>query len=389
MSIKKTTIRPLIYAPVPPPYSGPEISTEMLLKLLSLENIELSHVKSNIRTSNVQRGKFDLAGILTFIKVYFKIISKLIIFRPSVFYMLITSNRVGFLRDTLIILLLKVFNIKIIVHYRGGFFDVFYKNQKKYFQLLIRIVLNSVDKIIVQADKLADMFKDIVKNKNICTLYNCIDFPESNFIEHQTSLRCNLLFIGHLSFAKGFYDLAKVYKEIDNDNIYLSYAGEKWYKGSNTKLIGNYLSGEHLNYYLRNQKQIADFLDSFVTSPCNCKMNYLGLISGNAKSTVFQNSDIFILPSYTEGFSMSVLEAMWYGLPVIATAVGALPEIIRNGVNGYLISPGDQDELKRRILQLASSPLERKQIGETNHKYVRETFSPQQIVNQFVSILHA
>lgn len=73
--------------------------------------------------------------------------------------------------------------------------------------------------------------------------------------------------------------------------------------------------------------------------------------------------DIFVLNSTYEGLPHVVLEAMSLGLPVVATAVGGTPEVVRHGENGLAIQPGDADSLYEALRELASSP-------ENRHKFV-------------------
>ena len=74
------------------------------------------------------------------------------------------------------------------------------------------------------------------------------------------------------------------------------------------------------------------------------------MLSGKDKHDAFCSADIFVLPSFTEGFSVAVLEAVAHGLPVITTRVGALPEVIAEKENGMFVSAGNQEELERAIL---------------------------------------
>jgi glycosyltransferase involved in cell wall biosynthesis len=66
--------------------------------------------------------------------------------------------------------------------------------------------------------------------------------------------------------------------------------------------------------------------------------------------------DLFVLPTRADCFSLATLEAMAVGLPVVTSRVGGIPDIVRDGTTGYLIEPGDYDDLKDRLEFLISSP---------------------------------
>ncbi|MDP8235179.1 MAG: glycosyltransferase [Candidatus Erginobacter occultus] len=85
--------------------------------------------------------------------------------------------------------------------------------------------------------------------------------------------------------------------------------------------------------------------------------------------------DIYVLPSLAEGFSNSLIEAMVRGRPVIASAVGANPEVIVAGESGFLVPPGDRQRLAARIEELARNPRMRQRLGRAGEKRVREDFT--------------
>lgn len=73
-------------------------------------------------------------------------------------------------------------------------------------------------------------------------------------------------------------------------------------------------------------------------------------MTGREKVDLFQSAMIYILPSYGENLPFSLLEAMALGLPVVTTPVGAIPEIVKDGQNGFLVEPGDVRALASSVI---------------------------------------
>lgn len=90
---------------------------------------------------------------------------------------------------------------------------------------------------------------------------------------------------------------------------------------------------------------------------------------------LYRSGEILVLPSFSESFPMSILEAMASGLPVVASDVGDVPELVIDGQTGFKITPGDSAALAEKInLLLASSQL-RERIGRTGRDFVEKNFS--------------
>lgn len=85
--------------------------------------------------------------------------------------------------------------------------------------------------------------------------------------------------------------------------------------------------------------------------------------------------DIFVLPSHSEGVSLALLEAMAAGLPVVASAVGGLPEVVQDGDNGLLIPPRDAGALAGALERLLTDPALARRLGANARAHVREHYS--------------
>jgi len=97
--------------------------------------------------------------------------------------------------------------------------------------------------------------------------------------------------------------------------------------------------------------------------------------------------DIFVSPSLKEGFPWSILEAMAAKLPVIATQVGGVPEIIKNGHNGFIVKPGDGKAIAEKIKELIANDHLRQELSIKSHQTVLFDFTLDKMVSRIESLL--
>lgn len=95
---------------------------------------------------------------------------------------------------------------------------------------------------------------------------------------------------------------------------------------------------------------------------------------------------VFVLPSWTEGLPITILEALLAGKAVVATKVGGIPEVIEDEVNGLLVEPRDPDTLADRILRLLNDDELRKTLGNAGKCLVKDRFSVEHMVAEYCSI---
>jgi len=90
--------------------------------------------------------------------------------------------------------------------------------------------------------------------------------------------------------------------------------------------------------------------------------------------------DVAVLASLREGFPNAILEAMGASVPVVATAVGGVPELIQDGITGYLVQPGDTEALAQRLRFVLEDKTERTNIAERGRRFVMNSFGAQKMV---------
>jgi glycosyltransferase involved in cell wall biosynthesis len=313
--------------------------------------------------------------IWAYVRYLFSLVYLLFVFKPNyILYLPTSATLKGWIRDGSTLFIASWFKTKFIIQFRGGHFGYFYKSLKPSYQKTIKYLLQKTSLVLVQADVLKSQFIGIVPPEKIKTFYNSITsefYSHFKEIKHDVpNKKLNILFIGHLSQAKGYCDLLKTAPYLSNKyNIKYHFIGTKLKVERN--VLFNQATGEQIVHEDSNEC----YKHYISTENLDDSVEFFGdSIYGAEKLNKFKQADIFVLPSYSEGFSMSILEAMAAGLPIIATKVGAAPEIIENGINGYIINPGDILALQNSLEQLIMDATKRKNMGQLNREKCKSQF---------------
>ena len=111
-----------------------------------------------------------------------------------------------------------------------------------------------------------------------------------------------------------------------------------------------------------------------------------GYVSGARLDAVYRGADIFTLPSYFEGFPLTVMEAMGYGLPIVTTRIRGCADNLTEGVNALFVPPRDPETLADTLQRLLDDESLRYAMGEANREKVRD-FAPDKVLPRYVDIL--
>jgi glycosyltransferase involved in cell wall biosynthesis len=132
-----------------------------------------------------------------------------------------------------------------------------------------------------------------------------------------------------------------------------------------------------------------DILQRIRTEKKNGHLLLTGHLDLDQLQRLYASVDLFVLPSYTEGLPLSVLEAMAAGLPVVATPVGGIPDAVQDGFNGYLVPVGDGVMLAGRISHLAKKPFLRKKMGKRSLERFEKKFEISVVAVRYDKIYQA
>ena len=373
----------LLASPLPPPYSGYEKITQYILKSKISKEFEIIHLDTSNKRSNVERGKFDFINILMNLRSIINIFKMLIIYQPEIANIPIARNRAGFLRWSALILAASLFQTKIVSRLGGADFDKFYQSSSYLMRKYIKFVLKQVDIIIVRANRLRAQFKGLVSERKLRVVYVPIDVSEFDGYHRKFNKiyfkdEIKVLYMSHVSKSKGALDLIKAIPIIIREipNIKFLFAGDVLRIERNIIHIDDNPNVEkELNLLIRGEN-IRPYI------------KFLGIISGQKKIDTLFASDIFVFPSYSEGFPFVVLEAMAAGLPVIATPVGALPEVFDDGNNIVFINTGSPQDIAKKILALLKNPKLQEEMSIINRKLIEEKLNVDNFGDRMITIFN-
>jgi len=373
----------LFVGPYPPPYAGPELGMKLFLESSLRSKYEIIFLNTNVHQSNVDKGRMDMKAVLAFFRFFFLLIVLVLRHRPRLVYYPVTATQFGWLgRDFGCLMICWLFRIKTVIHLRCGHFNLNYSLFNPLVKRMVRFACGTVSVALVQANCLRDQFEGLVDKNRIKVLYQAIDTSEYDNPEIEDYQVGKILFMGNMTKAKGFLDLVHAIEFVVSKH-----------PEANFYFAGTLRKGEQNVFHDQTTSERLTYEDPFVVhneitrSPYKNHYHTLGVISGDEKIDLLRSSDIFVLPSYSEGFSRALLEAMCVGKPVVCTPVGAHREVIHNAVQGLLVKPGNVSELASCICRLLEDRELRDKIAHTNYRQVRENFDITSIAKQFSIIL--
>lgn len=252
-------------------------------------------------------------------------------------------------RKIIFVRLAKLLRKKIIVHLHcGSQIDQIWNDRYDY-------IFGAADVSLVLSESLKQKVREHVSHDaDVRVCYN--PCPKVSFHPVESKKK-TVLFSGTLCQGKGYQDLIKAFSLIADKypDWTLAFAGN----GEISK--GRAMAEE---YHISEQTI------------------FHGWLSGEAKAILFRESSVFCLPSYAEGFPMAVLDAWAYGLPVITTPVGGIPDVAVDGRNMLVFNPGDIESLASRMDLMMSDENLRRSISAESVRLAHTLFDVDTINRQ-------
>jgi glycosyltransferase involved in cell wall biosynthesis len=261
-------------------------------------------------------------------------------------------SKPSIIRDAPLVLYAKLIQKKIIIHLHGGDY-LTDKKPPAWIKIILKMVFSVNTPVIVLSPVEQQAVTADYGLKNVTVLPNCVDLTEAKIFKRSfdKGAELNLLFIGRITTTKGieyiYQALSKLKKKQVPFKFYMAGTGpeEKEYVDKFGALLG----------------------DGF---------EFKGVVSGKAKTNLFKQCNIFLLPSLFEGLPISLLESMSFGLVPVVTGVGSVKHVVTTGQNGVIVdgNPVDNTVLAVENFNNDKALLQKLSINAAN--FIFENYNP-------------
>lgn len=354
--------------PLAPPYTGQSTAFTAIVEHYKAVNEEKVILINLSNTDNI------ISGLLILLQISYQFLFNKI----DLVYFTCSRSFLGSIRDIIMLLWAKIFNVKVVNHLHGADFSEFYNNSTKLHRALIKFAYNKIDTSIVLLNKMKEQFSsfpnmrvEVVPN-SYSSLFDKCSLTKNN----NQSNTLSFLYLSNLIKSKGILIVLDAFVCLlqKYDNICLNIAG--------VPMSDEFSSEKEISqaFFAKIKEIKANYPD---------KIHYLGAVSGLLKINLLWNSDIFLLPTFykTEAFPISILEALRSGNYIVTTQHNYIPEII-NENNGLFVKANSLDSLTEAMEYLINHPDNLLDVKNYNISYAVENYRQDKYIHNVIQIIN-
>jgi glycosyltransferase involved in cell wall biosynthesis len=349
----------------PPPVHGSSV-IGLQIKESRVINSDFDTRYINLGTSKTidEIQKFAFGKIFKYFSILIKVLQNLIFHRPDLCYLAITAEGNPFYKDALIVLMVKLFRIKIVYHLHNK--GVSNSQHKFLDNLFYRFVFKNTGIILLSRH----LYSDIQKYVPLNNVYYCPNGTKSiENIEHneRSNDLIEILFLSNMIESKGVYVLLDACRILKEKNIpfHCTFVGGK------------------------GDISESQFLKRLIDAGLEDDVIYVGRKLGAEKNKYLAKANIFVFPTFyeKETFGLVNLEAMQYELPIISTNEGGIPDVVKDGETGYLVPQRDSIALAIKLESLIRDQTLRETMGKNGKIRYEQNFTLQHFEDKLTDTL--
>ena len=361
---------------LPPPVHGSAVVGGFIKESKVINNSFTSqYINLGTSVSIEDIGRRGSPKIFRYISLIWQVKKQLITDRPDLCFFTPSAAGLGFYKDALLIAIVKLFGIKTVFHYHNKGVNV--KQENRLDNFLYRMAFKNTRVILLSKHLYPDIQKYVPEDR----VYYCPNgIPDLKGEREKAPSYAKatvgkkgkkegsvveLLFLSHLIVSKGVLVL------IDTCGLLLD-RGVEFHctiAGGDAELTKNDVEN------IVTEKEFLSFI------------SVIGPKHGMEKNDLMMSADIFVHPSYNDCLPLVILEAMQYSLTVVSTPEGAIPDVVDDGVTGFLVPQRDAVALADKLEILINNPKQRSEMGAAGRLKYEKEFTLEKFEDRMTEIL--
>lgn len=346
---------------------GPTLATEVILNSSLRDEFTLIHLDTSDHRDLGTLGALDLRNVYLALKAYVVMFWLLLRHWPDLVYIPISQTTIGYLKDSGLILIAKLFGRRVVCHLRGGNFSNWLRSASAATRWYVRTVHGTVNGQIVLGETLRTLFAGILPDARIHVVPNGKDVAYGARPPRDATVR--LLYLANMVRSKGVLDVLHAVPLVlqTRADVEFIFCGA-W-----------------------EDPAVRRAVEAFISANPGLPIRWLGPVSGRQKSDVINSADVFVFPTYypPEGHPWVIVEAMAAGLPIISTDQGAITESVIEGQNGYIVDKENPAMLAERIVTLVGNAALRDSMGRASRLLYEAGFTEKRMVERLAGVFRS
>lgn len=344
----------VLVGPTPPPVHGVSQAIGWLVDSATLaDGLQILHLDTSDRRSSENLGHVDLRNVVIGLRNVAGMLRLCAREKPCLMYYTLSQNTPALLRDAALVAAARPFGVRCVVQLAGCHYSDLAAKGGVAGRLIGRALDQAALVLVLGPSQIRPLMK-VLKHDRVSVAPNGLPIPSSMQPKKAAPGPCRFLYLGWLAPSKGVLAAVQALG-------YVLKSGRSF----TATFAGSWPNGEQRSVITAAVQDLG--LCGVVHFP--------GIVLGEEKAALLRESDVYLLPSFGEGQPVSIIEAMAYGLPVISTRVGAVPDTVADGETGILVQPGDIVSLVDAIIRLIDNADTRQAFGRAGRLRFLEEFT--------------
>ena len=346
----------LIIGQLPPPHHGSNVMTEMFTRSLKNLGCKITIVEKTFSSRIEDVRKPSISKIFKIPAITLRLVYHLVRNKYELCFYFFSIKPPSIFVDAFFLMFIRMFRIKYVLYLHAkGLVDL---DEKVVWPLrsFVNKTISFSSGALVLGERLKADISHLISDECLFVLPNAVPDMKTkkSDIDYNKNGPVNVLYLSNLMPSKGPMEFLKMARKINriNKNVHFFLAGPK---------MSNHFFSE-IKEFIHNEN-LKDFV--ILTGP----------IYEKEKETLFTANDIFVFPTHDDAFPLVILEAMRSGLPIVSSDGGSIPEMVIDGVNGFIIDPKDIEMITDRVLKLSRDPQLRIKMGSAAREMYEKKYT--------------